>query len=130
MKYRYLFLIFPIAFFSCGEKSDFEGTYAGILVMEDGTNEIEISLMPGGTASLVGFHETTIEGEWKGEKIGETKREGIWANFVFPNYRLRFELEAETDGLRVERMSIRKTGKTILRTLKLKKERPLLIRKV
>ena len=77
--------------------------------MEDGTNEIEISLMPGGTASLVGFHETTIEGEWKAEK--RSKKEEL-GKLCFSEYRLALNWRQE-DGLCGENEHP-KTGKTVM----------------
>ena len=58
----------------------------------------------------------------------ESKRPGLLATFVLPTYRIRFELSSESEGLRVQRISLRMKGKTILRTLQLKKAKPLLIR--
>ncbi len=88
--------------------------------MEDGTHNVGISLDKSGTAILSGFHETEILGEWENEKVGELKNEGVWASFDFPNYRMRFELSLEDNGLRVIRISLRMKGKTVLRTLKFK----------
>ena len=114
--------------FSCAENKKYAGTYSGILVMEDGTHDIGITLTESGTAKLTGFHETEIQGDWEKEKVGESKDEGVWAIFDFPNYRMRFELSLEDNGLRVIRISLRMKGKTILRTLKLQKDNPLLVR--
>ena len=114
--------------FSCAENKKYAGTYSGILVMEDGTHNIGITLTESGTAKLTGFHETEIQGEWENEKVGELKNEGVWASFDFPNYRMRFELSLEDNGLRVIRISLRMKGKTVLRTLKLQKSDPLLIK--
>ena len=96
--------------------------------MEDGTHDIGITLTASGLAILSGFHQSEREGEWAKEKVGESKEEGIWVNFEFPNYRMRFELSPENNDLRVVRISLRMKGKTVLRTLKLKKANPLLMR--
>ena len=114
--------------FSCSDNKKYVGMYSGILVMEDGTHVIGITLTESGTAKLTGFHETEIQGKWKKEKVGESKNEGIWVSFDFPNYRMRFELSLEDNGLRVIRMSLRMKGKTVLRTLKLQKANPFLTR--
>ena len=114
--------------FSCAENEKYVGAYSGILVMEDGTHNVGIALDKSGMATLSGFHETEIQGEWENEKVGELKNEGVWASFDFPNHRMRFELSPENDGLRVVRISLRMKGKTVLRTLKLKKSDPLLIK--
>ena len=114
--------------FSCADNKKYAGAYSGILVMEDGTHDIGIALTESGTATLSGFHETEIQGDWEKEKVGESKDEGLWASFDFPNYRMRFELSLEDNGLRVIRISLRMKGKTVLRTLKLQKDNPLLVR--
>ena len=113
---------------SCVDNKKYAGTYSGILVMEDGTHDIGITLSESGSATLSGFHETEIQGDWEKEKVGESKDEGVWASFDFPNYRMRFELSLEDNGLRVIRISLRMKGKTVLRTLKLQKANPLLVR--
>ena len=115
-------------FLGCTQNGEFIGKYSGILAMEDGTSQIELTLAGGGSAILSGFHDALVEGEWKQEKVGEAKRDGIWATFELPEYRIRFELETESSGLRIERISMRKKGKTVLRTLRLKKSHPLLSR--
>ena len=114
--------------FSCADNKKYAGAYSGILVMEDGTHDTGITLTESGTATLSGFHETEIQGDWEKEKVGESKDEGVWASFDFPNYRMRFELSLEDNGLRVIRISLRMKGKTVLRTLKLQKDNPLLVR--
>ena len=114
--------------FSCADNKKYAGAYSGILVMEDGAHDIGITLTESGTATLSGFHETEIQGDWEKEKVGESKDEGVWASFDFPNYRMRFELSLEDNGLRVIRISLRMKGKTVLRTLKLQKDNPLLVR--
>jgi len=114
--------------FSCADNKKYAGAYSGILVMEDGTHDIGITLTESGTATLSGFHETEIQGDWEKEKVGESKDEGVWASFDFPNYRMRFELSLVDNGLRVIRISLRMKGKTVLRTLKLQKDNPLLVR--
>ena len=114
--------------FSCADNKKYAGAYSGILVMEDGTHDIGIALTESGTARLTGFHETEIQGDWEKEKVGESKDEGLWASFDFPNYRMRFELSLEDNGLRVIRISLRMKGKTVLRALKLQKANPFLTR--
>jgi hypothetical protein len=132
MKMKNKFLLFGLVtqtfILSCADNEKYVGAYSGILVMEDGTHNVEISLDKSGTAILSGFHETEIQGEWENEKVGELKNEGVWASFDFPNYRMRFELSLEDNGLRVIRISLRMKGKTVLRTLKLQKSDPLLIK--
>ena len=132
MKMKNRLLLFGLAaltlIFSCADNMKYAGAYSGILVMEDGTHDIGITLTESGTARLTGFHETEIQGDWEKEKVGETKDEGVWASFDFPNYRMRFELSLEDNGLRVIRISLRMKGKTVLRTLKLQKANPLLVR--
>jgi len=113
---------------SCVDNKKYAGTYSGILVMEDGTHDIGITLSESGSATLSGFHETEIQGDWEKEKVGESKDEGVWASFDFPNYRMRFELSLVDNGLRVIRISLRMKGKTVLRTLKLQKANPFLTR--
>src|SRR6056300_425751 len=76
--------------FSCADNKKYAGAYSGILVMEDGTHDIGITLTESGTATLSGFHETEIQGDWEKEKVGESKDEGFWASFDFPNYWLWF----------------------------------------
>jgi hypothetical protein len=120
-----LVTIFSIFLLSCSESTDYYGKYTGILVMEDGTSEVELLLSPGGRASLTGFHETLLEGEWKTEIVSGSKVSGLWASFVLPTYRIRFELSSEVGGLRVQRISLRLKGKTVLRTLKLKAGKPM-----
>ena len=132
MKMKNRLLLFGLAaltlIFSCADNKKYAGAYSGILVMEDGTHDIGIALTESGTARLTGFHETEIQGDWEKEKVGESKDEGVWASFDFPNYRMRFELSLEDNGLRVIRISLRMKGKTVLRTLKLQKANPLLVR--
>ena len=132
MKMKNKLLLFGLAaltlIFSCADNKKYAGAYSGILVMEDGTHDIGITMTESGTARLTGFHETEIQGEWENEKVGELKNEGVWASFDFPNYRMRFELSLEDNGLRVIRISLRMKGKTVLRTLKLQKSDPLLIK--
>ena len=132
MKMNNRLLLFGLAaltlIFSCADNKKYVGAYSGILVMEDGTHDTEITLTESGTATLSGFHETEIQGDWEKEKVGESKDEGVWASFDFPKYRMRFELAPENKGLRVARISLRKKGKTVLRTLKLQKANPFLIR--
>ena len=132
MKMKNKFLLFGLVtqtfILSCADNEKYVGAYSGILVMEDGTHNVGIALDKSGTATLSGFHETEIQGEWESEKVGESKNKGVWASFDFPNYRMRFELSLEDNGLRVIRISLRMKGKTVLRTLKLKKSDPLLIK--
>jgi len=132
MKMKNRLLLFGLAaltlIFSCADNKKYAGAYSGILVMEDGTHDIGITLTESGTATLAGFHETEIQGDWEKEKVGESKDEGVWASFDFPNYRMRFELSLEDNGLRVIRISLRMKGKTVLRTLKLQKANPFLTR--
>jgi hypothetical protein len=132
MKMKNKFLLFGLVtqtfILSCADNEKYVGAYSGILVMEDGTHNVGIALDKSGTATLSGFHETEIQGEWENEKVGESKNEGVWASFDFPNYRMRFELSPENNGLRVVRISLRMKGKTVLRTLKLQKSDPLLIK--
>jgi hypothetical protein len=132
MKMKKRLLLFGLAaltlIFSCVENEKYVGAYSGILVMEDGTHDIGITLTESGTATLSGFHETEIQGDWQKEKVGESKDEGVWASFDFPNYRMRFELSLEDNGLRVIRISLRMKGKSVLRTLKLQKANPFLTR--
>ncbi|NCX71320.1 MAG: hypothetical protein EBW86_12255 [Rhodobacteraceae bacterium] len=132
MKMKNRLLLFGLAtltlIFSCADNKKYAGAYSGILVMEDGTHDIGITLTESGTATLSGFHETEIQGDWEKEKVGESKDEGVWASFDFPNYRMRFELSLEDNGLRVIRISLRMKGKTVLRTLKLQKANPFLTR--
>ena len=132
MKMKNKFLLFGLVtqtfILSCADNEKYVGAYSGILVMEDGTHNVGISLDKSGTAILSGFHETEIQGEWENEKVGELKNEGVWASFDFPNYRMRFEFSLEDNGLRVIRISLRMKGKTVLRTLKLQKSDPLLIK--
>ena len=94
MKMKNRLLLFSLAaltlILSCAENKKYAGTYSGILVMEDGTHDIGITLTASGTAKLTGFHETEIQGDWEKEKVGESKDEGVWAIFDFPNYRMRF----------------------------------------
>ena len=132
MKMKNKFLLFGLVtqtfILSCADNEKYVGAYSGILVMEDGTHNVGIALDKSGTATLSGFHETEVQGEWENEKVGESKNEGVWASFDFPNYRMRFELSPENNGLRVVRISLRMKGKTVLRTLKLQKSDPLLIK--
>ena len=132
MKMKNKLLLFGLVaqtlIFSCADNEKYAGAYSGILVMEDGTHNVGITLDKSGAATLSGFHETEIQGEWENEKVGESKDEGFWASFDFPNYRMRFELSLEDNGLRVIRISLRMKGKTVLRTLKLQKANPLLVR--
>ena len=132
MKMKNKFLLFGLVtqtfILSCADNEKYVGAYSGILVMEDGTHNVGIALDKSGMATLSGFHETEIQGEWENEKVGELKNEGVWASFDFPNYRMRFELSLEDNGLRVIRISLRMKGKTVLRTLKLQKSDPLLIK--
>lgn len=128
MKVAFFTTLTFLLLFGCSETPEYQGTYSGILVMDDGISEVELLLSRGGEASLSGFHETQVEGEWKAEMALESKRPGLWATFVLPTYRIRFELSSESEGLRVQRISLRMKGKTILRTLQLKKAKPLLIR--
>jgi hypothetical protein len=132
MKMKNKFLLFGLVtqtfILSCADNEKYVGAYSGILVMEDGTHNVGIALDKSGTATLSGFHETEVQGDWENEKVGESKNEGVWASFDFPNYRMRFELSPENNGLRVVRISLRMKGKTVLRTLKLQKSDPLLIK--
>ena len=130
MKNKFLLfgLVTQTFILSCADNEKYVGAYSGILVMEDGTHNVGIALDKSGTATLSGFHETEVQGEWENEKVGESKNEGVWASFDFPNYRMRFELSPENNGLRVVRISLRMKGKTVLRTLKLQKSDPLLIK--
>jgi hypothetical protein len=132
MKMNNRLLLFGLAaltlIYSCADNKKYAGAYSGILVMEDGTHDIGITLTESGTATLSGFHETEIQGDWEKEKVGESKGEGVWASFDFPNYRMRFELSLEENGLRVIRISLRIKGKTVLRTLQLQKAKPFLTR--
>lgn len=121
-------LVAQTLIFSCADNKKYAGAYSGILVMEDGIHNVGITLDKSGTATLSGFHETEIQGEWKNEKVGDAKIEGAWATFEFPKYRMRYELSLEKEGLRVERISLRMKGKTVLRTLELQKAKPLLVR--
>jgi hypothetical protein len=99
MKMKKRLLLFGLAaltlIFSCAENEKYVGAYSGILVMEDGTHNVGIALDKSGTATLSGFHETEVQGEWESEKVGESKNKGYGLALIFRiiacglNFRLR-----------------------------------------
>ena len=62
--------------FSCADNKKYAGAYSGILVMEDGTHDIGITLTESGTW-LTGFHETEIKGTGKKRKSVNRRTKGL-----------------------------------------------------
>ncbi len=94
--------------------------------MEDGASNITLELRKGGVATLDGLYGKKIEGSWENERVGGVSEDDVWATFNFPEYRVRLDLRSNEGGLILVKMSARLEGKTILRTLHLKEEKPLL----
>ncbi|MAK46701.1 MAG: hypothetical protein CMI24_05540 [Opitutae bacterium] len=111
---------------SCSSPLVHEGTYKGEIVMEDGASNITLELRKGGVATLDGLYGKKIEGSWENERVGGVYEDDVWATFNFPEYRVRLDLRSNEGGLILVKMSARLEGKTILRTLHLKEEKPLL----
>ena len=120
---KVIHFVLPIVGFciiGCTDTSYLVGTYAGLIGLDDGDVSVNLHLNQGGNAEL--------EGTWYLEKVGAGKEDGIWVSFKLPEYRMRFELKPEQMDLRLVRVSARTEGKTILRTIQLKKSQPLLRR--
>ncbi len=125
LKSAFFFPCFWIVF-SCSSPIVHEGTYKGEIVMEDGVRNITLELRKGGVATLDGLYGKNVEGSWENERVGGVYKDDVWATFKFPEYRVRLDLRADEGGLILVKMSARLEGKTILRTLHLKEENPLL----
>jgi len=129
--HKVIHFVFPILGFciiGCTDTSHLVGTYEGLIGFDDGEVRVNLHLHQGGNAELEGLNDKRMEGTWYLEKVGEGKEDGIWVSFKLPEYRMRFELKPEQMGLRLVRVSARTEGKTILRTIQLKKRKPLLRR--
>ena len=118
-----------VFFFSCGSEIPPEGTYRGILVMEDGTSNVTLDILPDEKARLNGLFSETAEGTWKVESVGGGyAKDDLWATFKFPEHRVTLKLQNTEKGLIVHEIAGRIEGKTILRPIKLKEAKPLLRR--
>ena len=128
---KVIHFVLPIVGFciiGCTDTSYLVGTYAGLIGLDDGDVRVKLHLNQGGNAELDGLSDKRMEGTWYLEKVGAGKEDGIWVSFKLPEYRMRFELKPEQMDLRLVRVSARTEGKTILRTIQLKKSKPLLRR--
>lgn len=120
------FALFSFILSSCSDSIQHQGIYDGNIEMEDGVNRITLELKKNGDAQLDGLYEESVHGEWLVERVGGFYEDDVWATFKFPEYRVRLKLKSEKEGLVLASMTARLEGKTILRTLHLKKKNPFL----
>ncbi len=91
---------------SCG--NEFHGTYDGVV----NGKTVSLQLLEDETAAITGFFPEELKGSWQEEKFLD--REEIWVTFDGPEkkpFRLRFELQTTTDGLKVKTVKSRPMGK-------------------
>ena len=111
--------------FSCSSDFTAEGTYRGKLVMSDGSKSVKLELLADNTVRMRGLFDCVVEGTWEKETIVGYRKDGVWVSFDFPKFRILMKMKKMEEGLILSDLSGRINGRTILRSLKLKEEKPL-----
>ena len=115
---------------SCSNDFIAEGIYRGKLVMSDGSKNVKLELLAGNTALMRGLFDCVVEGTWEKEVVGGYRKNGVYVSFDFPKFRILMKMKKVEDGYVLTNLSGRIYGRTILRSLTLKDEKPLFRREV
>ncbi|MBT7741395.1 MAG: hypothetical protein HN727_06295 [Opitutae bacterium] len=110
---------------SCRNDFVAEGIYRGKLVMSDGSKNVKLELLASNTALMRGLFDCVVKGTWEKETIVGYRKDGVWVSFDFPKFRILMKMKKMEEGLILSDLSGRINGRTILRSLKLKEEKPL-----
>jgi hypothetical protein len=111
--------------FSCRNDFIAEGIYRGKLVMSDGSKNVKLELLADNTVRMRGLFDCVVEGTWEKETIVGYRKDGVWVSFDFPKFRILMKLKKVEKGFILSSLSGRINGRTILRSLRLKEEKPL-----
>ena len=119
-------LLGAIVLISCCS-NDFiaEGIYRGELAMSDGSKNVKLELLTDNTIRMKGLFDCIVEGTWEKEVVGGCRKNGVWVSFDFPQFRILMKLKKVEEGFILSDFSGRINGRTILRSLALKEEKPL-----
>jgi hypothetical protein len=107
-----------------------EGIYRGKLVMSDGSKNVKLELLAGNTALMRGLFDSVVEGTWEKEVVGGYRKNGVYVSFDFPKFRILMKMKEVEEGYILTSLRGRIYGRTILRSLTLKEEKPLFRREV
>ena len=110
---------------SCSNDFIAEGIYRGKLVMSDGSKNVKLELLANNTALMRGLFDCVVEGTWEKESVVGYRKNGVWVSFDFPKFRILMKMKRVEEGFILSDLSGRINGRTILRSLKLKEEKPL-----
>jgi hypothetical protein len=110
---------------SCSNDFIAEGIYRGELVMSDGSKNVKLELLTDNTIRMKGLFDCIVEGTWEKEVVGGYRKNGVWVFFDFPQFRILMKLKKVEEGFILSDFSGRINGRTILRSLALKEEKPL-----
>jgi len=110
---------------SCSNDFIAEGIYRGELVMSDGSKNVKLELLAGNTALMTGLFDSVVEGTWEKEVVGGYRKNGLYVSFDFPKFRILMKMKEVEEGYILTSLSGRIYGRTILRSLTLKEEKPL-----
>ena len=111
--------------FSCSSDFIAEGIYRGKLVMSDGSKKVKLELLANNTALMRGLFDCVVEGTWEKESVVGYRKNGVWVSFDFPKFRILMKMKKVEEGFILSDLSGRINGRTILRSLTLKEEKPL-----
>jgi len=111
--------------FSCSSDFIAEGIYHGKLVMSDGSKNVKLELFANNTALMRGLFDCVVEGTWEKESVVGYRKDGVWVSFEFPEFRILMKMKKVEEGFILSDLSGRINGRTILRSLVLKEEKPL-----
>ena len=93
--------------------------------MVDGNKNVKLELLTDNTARMRGLFDCIVEGTWEKETIVGYRKDGVWVSFDFPKFRILMKLKKVEEGFILSDLSGRINGRTILRALALKEEKPL-----
>jgi hypothetical protein len=111
--------------FSCSSDFTAEGIYRGKLAMVDGNKNVKLELLSDNTARMRGLFDCIVEGAWEKEAVGGFTENGVWVSFDFSEFRILMKMKNVEEGFILSDLSGRINGRTILRSLTLKEEKPL-----
>ena len=93
--------------------------------MSDGSKNVKLELLAGNTGLMSGLFDCVVEGSCEKEAIVGYRKDGVWISFDFPKFRILMKMKKVEEGFILSNLSGRINGRTILRSLKLKEEKPL-----
>ncbi len=93
--------------------------------MSDGSKNVKLELLTDNTARMRGLFDCIVKGAWEKEAVGGFTKNGVWVSFDFPEFRILMKMKRVEEGFILSDLSGRINGRTILRSLRLKEEKPL-----